>query len=273
MGDYIRRVLIAAIMLLFISLLFLGGRHSQAQSNSIPERTKEWTWPSDGVITDIFNTRNGNHKGIDIAGELGTDIFVVDDGIVVRSYYSQSYGHAIFVKHANGLETVYAHLNERFVQENDKVLKGELIGKMGNTGHSSGVHLHFEIHEKEWTIHKENAIDPITVFGEMEVGQTVEVLKQVEDSAPTKELDISSSKEITRSETELVEDIQYLVINDEEMNRTQLHSAGATTVPYKKTNYLQDISIRLEAIFEEKWLLQEPAIHTEENEQKRMPSF
>lgn len=123
MGDYIRRILIAAIMLLFISLLFLGGKHSQAQSFSLAERTKTWTWPSEGIITDTFNTRNGAHKGIDIAGNLGEDVYAVDEGIVTRSYYSQSYGNVIFVKHKNDLETVYAHLNKRFAKEKQLVKK------------------------------------------------------------------------------------------------------------------------------------------------------
>ena len=176
MGDYIRRLLIAAIMLLFVSLLFLGGKHSEAKSPSLSERTKGWTWPSEGMISDTFNTRHGDHKGIDIAGDLGAAVFAVDSGDVTKSYFSQSYGNVIFIKHANGLETVYAHLNERFVKEGQKVEMGDLIGKMGNTGNSSGVHLHFEIHEKEWTVTKENAINPILALGKAEVGQTVEAV-------------------------------------------------------------------------------------------------
>lgn len=174
MGDFIRRLLIAAIMLLFVSLLFLGGKASEAQSPSLSERTKGWTWPSEGMISDTFNTRNGDHKGIDIAGDLGASVYAVDKGLVVKSYYSQSYGNVIFIKHENGLETVYAHLNERLVVEKQKVEMGDIIGKMGNTGRSSGVHLHFEIHEKEWTVTKENAINPILALGDAEVGQTVE---------------------------------------------------------------------------------------------------
>lgn len=108
-------------------------------------------------------------------------MYAVDEGIVTRSYYSQSYGNVIFVKHENDLETVYAHLNKRFVEEKQLVKKGELIGEMGNTGYSSGVHLHFEIHNKEWTVAKENAINPILVLGDVEVGQTVKIAEQEEE--------------------------------------------------------------------------------------------
>ena len=182
MGDYIRRLLIAAIMLLFVSLLFLGGRHSEAQTPSISDRTTDWTWPSEGIISDTYNTRNGNHKGIDIAGDLGDSVYVVDSGDVTRSYYSESYGNVVFVKHENGLETVYAHLNKRLVNEHDVVKKGDLIGEMGNTGHSSGVHLHFEIHKEEWTVTKVNAIDPMVALGEVEVGQTVKIAEIKEEN-------------------------------------------------------------------------------------------
>ncbi|MFT8322662.1 MAG: M23 family metallopeptidase [Bacillus sp. (in: firmicutes)] len=175
MGDYIRRLLIAAIMLLFISLLFLGGRQSEASSFSISERTKDWIWPSEGVISDLYNTRNGHHKGIDIAGDVGSPIYAVDDGIVTKSYLSQSYGNVIFVKHHNGMETVYAHLCERVVKKKEIVEKGEIIGKMGNTGDSTGVHLHFEVHNKKWTASKENAVNPIVALGKVVVGQTVQV--------------------------------------------------------------------------------------------------
>ena len=249
MGDYIRRLLIAAIMLLFVSLLFLGGRHSNAQTPSISEKTSEWTWPSEGIISDTFNSRNGTHKGIDIAGDLGNNVFVVEEGEVTRSYYSQSYGNVIFVKHPSGLETVYAHLNKRLVSEKDKVEKGELIGKMGNTGHSSGVHLHFEIHNKEWTITKENAINPLLVLGDVEVGQTVRIAKTKEDGdhavrqveEPKKEeKPVSSLKlELLLEEEQNVEKSKKdtNVEAQKEEQAVPEENVFTSIVPYKKTNY------------------------------------
>jgi LysM repeat protein len=174
MLDYLKRFLIAGIMALCVSLLFFGGK-PQASSW---DKTIDWTWPTDGIISDTFGTRLGNHKGIDIAGGLNTPIFAVDDGKVTKSYYSDTYGHVIFIKHSNNLETVYAHLNKREVEEGQSINKGQIIGRMGNTGKSNGVHLHFEVHENEWTFEKENALNPALVLGEVEVGKLVQASEE-----------------------------------------------------------------------------------------------
>lgn len=173
MQDYLRRLLIAGIMAVCVGLLFLGVKNVQAESPSMHELTSEWMWPAEGVLTDSFGTRNGDHKGIDIAAPLGSPVYAVDKGIVTKSYYSDTYGNVVFVKHDYGMETVYAHLQERVVQEGIKVEQGEIIGKMGNTGDSSGVHLHFEVHTKEWTFDKKNAVNPMTALGYVEVGQAI----------------------------------------------------------------------------------------------------
>ncbi|MBT2677668.1 peptidoglycan DD-metalloendopeptidase family protein [Bacillus sp. ISL-35] len=181
MQDYIKRLLIAGLMALCISLLFLGGKHSQAEMLDIPELTSDWVWPAEGVITDLYGTRHGHHKGIDIAGGFKTPIHSVDKGIVTKSYYSGSYGHVVFIKHDNNLETVYAHLNKRNVEEGQAVKQGDIIGLMGNTGDSSGVHLHFEIHKEKWTYEKENAVDPVLALGDTSVGEPVEAMAKVEE--------------------------------------------------------------------------------------------
>lgn len=169
MVDYIRRVLIVSLLALCVSLLFLSGRAAHAEDNG----TSLWLFPTDGHITDHYGTRGGKHKGMDIGGEHGSPVYSVDDGVVTKSYYSSSYGHVIFIKHPNGYETVYGHLQQRGAIEGQAVSKGEMIGTMGNTGRSTGTHLHFEIHQGDWTITKDNAIDPYLVFGEGETGQTV----------------------------------------------------------------------------------------------------
>lgn len=176
MHDYIRRFLIAGIMMLCISLLFLGGKRTHAEMINIEEITNHWVWPADGVITDTYGTRQGTHYGVDVAGGTGTSIYAVDKGVVTKSYFSGSYGNVVFIKHSNNLETVYAHLKTRHVQEGQAVNQGQIIGEMGSTGDSSGVHLHFEVHEKEWTVDKKNAINPIVALGDVEMGETVQAL-------------------------------------------------------------------------------------------------
>ncbi|SHS37221.1 peptidase M23B [Mycobacteroides abscessus subsp. abscessus] len=182
MRDYIKRFLIAGLMALCVTLLFLGGKHSQASMN-ISQETADWIWPADGMITDTYGTRKGSHKGIDIASSLGTPIYSVDGGVVTKSYYSGSYGHVIFVKHQNNIETVYAHLKARFVNAGDTVTAGQQLGEMGSTGDSSGVHLHFEVHLNEWTVDKRNAVNPVLALGDIKVGQEVVVQKREDDSS------------------------------------------------------------------------------------------
>jgi len=143
--------------------LFIPNLNPSAQMD-VDKQTEEWVVPVFGVITDEFGTRNGKHKGIDIGAPEGTEVMAVDNGIVKKSYYSKSYGNVIFIEHSNGLETVYAHLKERFVKEGKNVKKGEVIGTVGNTGISTGPHLHFEVHRGEWTFDKNNAFDPFLVF-------------------------------------------------------------------------------------------------------------
>ncbi|WP_147533826.1 M23 family metallopeptidase [Bacillus marasmi] len=166
-------ILIPWIAGLLIALICYDTKSILAQGPSIRDQTVNWIWPSSGVITDLFGTRRGVHKGIDIASDFGSPIYAVDEGIVSKSYYSKSYGNVVFIKHNNNFETVYAHLKSREVAEGKSVKQGEIIGRMGNTGDSSGVHLHFEVHQSEWTYDKHNAINPVLALGDIGVGAKV----------------------------------------------------------------------------------------------------
>ncbi|MFB3160341.1 peptidoglycan DD-metalloendopeptidase family protein [Neobacillus sp. 179-C4.2 HS] len=173
MRDYIRRLLIAAIMALCVSLLFLGGKQTEASMQDSQEIKAGWIWPTDGVVSDTYGTRHGTHKGIDIAGSLNSPIVAVEDGVVGKSYYSKTYGNVVFINHPNNFVTVYAHLNNRLVSEGQEIKQGDRVGTMGRTGESTGVHLHFESHQIEWTYDKKNAIDPERLLGNAEVGVAV----------------------------------------------------------------------------------------------------
>ncbi|MFL6557319.1 MAG: peptidoglycan DD-metalloendopeptidase family protein [Bacillus sp. (in: firmicutes)] len=173
MRDYIKRVIIALIMALCVSLLFLGGRHSEASMKVEKEVKDGWIWPADGIISDTYGTRMGKHKGIDIAGKLNTPVLAVADGQVVKSYYSNTYGNVVFIKHPSHFVTVYAHLNKRNVVEGQNIKQGTEIGKMGKTGQATGTHLHFETHQQEWRYDKKFALDPETILGKADTGETV----------------------------------------------------------------------------------------------------
>ncbi|MCL2408618.1 MAG: peptidoglycan DD-metalloendopeptidase family protein [Oscillospiraceae bacterium] len=113
-------------------------------------RGRQYIWPADGPITSGFGPRviavgSRNHRGLDIGGRLGDPIFAADYGEVIFSGWNGGFGNAITIRHDNGDETLYAHLNEIFVSVGDWVYQGQIIGAMGTTGTSTGVHLHFEI--------------------------------------------------------------------------------------------------------------------------------
>ncbi|MEI2665088.1 peptidoglycan DD-metalloendopeptidase family protein [Rossellomorea sp. LJF3] len=171
--DYARRLFIVFLLTLCVFMMFLTGNVVKAEGDKVAGDTSSWTFPVEGMITDSYGTRSGSHKGMDIGGEIGSPVYSVAKGKVIKSYLSESYGHVVFIRHENGYETVYAHLQSRLVDENQEVAQGQQLGRLGNTGRSTGAHLHFEVHRGEWTIDKENAIDPYRVFGHGEVGQLV----------------------------------------------------------------------------------------------------
>jgi LysM repeat protein len=156
MLDFVRRILVVVIMALCIGLLFVSGK--------MAEEKESWQWPVEGKISDVFGSRDAKHHGIDIAAPVGTDVMSVSNGVVSRSYFSDTYGHVIFVHQENGYETVYAHLHKRFVFEGDVVQVRQKIGEVGNTGRSSGAHLHFEVHKGSWNAEKTNALNPLLVL-------------------------------------------------------------------------------------------------------------
>lgn len=86
------------------------------------------------------------HKGIDIAGNIGDNVFAAMDGEITYAEYNDGgYGNLIIIKHEDNMSTHYGHLSEYKVKVGDKVKKGDIIGEVGNTGFSTGPHLHFEL--------------------------------------------------------------------------------------------------------------------------------
>ncbi len=103
--------------------------------------------PCKGVVTSNYGWRDKRlHKGIDIDLNKGDRVYAAFDGKVRFAKRQGGFGNVVILMHPNGLETVYAHLSKIKVKEGDVILSGQTIGLGGNTGHSSGSHLHFEIH-------------------------------------------------------------------------------------------------------------------------------
>ncbi len=110
-------------------------------------------WPCNGIISSpygvrfhpIFKTRFF-HRAIDIANKKNTPIVATADGIVVFSGWMRGYGNVIAIEHGQKYRTVYAHLAKNLVKKGEFVTKGQEIAKMGNTGRSTGPHVHYELH-------------------------------------------------------------------------------------------------------------------------------
>lgn len=99
-----------------------------------------------GYRRDPFTGQTRHHNGIDIAASTGTSVFSAAYGTVTSSGYETNAGNFVVVNHGNGYQTKYFHLSKILVTKGQIVNKGERIGHVGNTGRSTGPHLHFEIH-------------------------------------------------------------------------------------------------------------------------------
>lgn len=110
-----------------------------------PVRTAAFT-SGFGVRSDPFGGGAARHMGIDLAGPLGTPIYATADGTVTEAAYnSGGYGNLVKLDHGRGIETRYGHLSTFGVQPGQRVKRGDLIGRMGSTGRSTGSHLHYEV--------------------------------------------------------------------------------------------------------------------------------
>jgi len=102
--------------------------------------------PSFGTLSSRYGRRwNRQHKGIDIAGSYNSPIKAADGGVVTYSGWMSGYGNYVVINHENGYQTAYGHCASLSVKVGDRVAKGDVIAKMGNTGRSTGTHLHFEV--------------------------------------------------------------------------------------------------------------------------------
>ncbi len=119
-----------------------------------------FTMPSAGKITSRFGYRHYRlHKGTDIDLRTGDPVYAAFDGKVRIARYSPSFGWLVVIRHYNGLESLYAHLSRLLVQPGDMVSSGQIIGKGGSTGRSTGSHLHFELRYKGLPFNPELLID------------------------------------------------------------------------------------------------------------------
>ena len=114
--------------------------------------------PTVGDLTSLFGRRWGAaHNGIDIAGPIGTPIYALTDGVIEEAGPATGFGLWVVIRHTDGTQSVYGHINRMFVDVGQRVEAGEEIAEIGNRGWSTGPHLHFEIWDSEGT-----KINPLT---------------------------------------------------------------------------------------------------------------
>jgi murein DD-endopeptidase MepM/ murein hydrolase activator NlpD len=111
-----------------------------------------------GTRVDPFYKVRKFHEGIDFSAPIGTDIYATGNGTVIEAARNAGYGNEIIIDHGYSYRTVYAHLSRVFVKPGQKILRGQIIGYVGNTGKSTSPHLHYEVHKNGV------AVNPIYYF-------------------------------------------------------------------------------------------------------------
>jgi murein DD-endopeptidase MepM/ murein hydrolase activator NlpD len=110
-------------------------------------------WPVKGWVTSEFGSRESPfssgsefHKGLDIATRMGKEVVAVADGLVIEVAYQSDDGNIVKIDHSHGMSTAYAHLSKIAVKQGVRIKRGDLIGYVGDTGRSTGSHLHYAVY-------------------------------------------------------------------------------------------------------------------------------
>lgn len=149
------------------NLFIPGGKKPREQErllaradNSVSRGgSNRFIWPTEGDVSSGFGYRWGrNHDGIDIANDIGTSIRAARSGRVTYTGWSSGYGRVVIIEHDQGYVTLYGHLSESIVNSGDYVKTGQSIAYMGNTGNSTGPHLHFEVRKNGTPINPYNVL-------------------------------------------------------------------------------------------------------------------
>lgn len=133
----------------FVASSFDELGHKISQTEDLLAATPS-VWPTQGAVTAGFGWRyfagqNEFHEGLDIADNIGTPVIATAAGVVTKAEYAGRTGLAIEIDHGYGYKTLYGHLSRAKVELYQRVSRNEIIGYMGNTGRSTGPHLHYEV--------------------------------------------------------------------------------------------------------------------------------
>jgi len=164
LDDFSRRLYLQSVSLDELQAL---SRNKEQLSTAIPA-----VWPIDrtrlrngigafGMRRHPIYHRYIMHKGIDLASDIGTPVYATGDAVVEKidmGLRRRGYGHQVLLDHEFGYKTRYAHLSRIYVREGDTVVRGQIIAEVGNTGGTTGPHLHYEV------IHMGHVVNPVNYF-------------------------------------------------------------------------------------------------------------
>ncbi|WP_045212064.1 M23 family metallopeptidase [Desulfonatronovibrio magnus] len=159
--PFYRQEMLARKMHNFIEQLSTEARLEEVRQQELIQAIKSQNdllsstpsiWPTQGWVTSEFGYRTSPftgrrelHRGLDISAPIGTPIYAPADGKVIFSGSDGAYGVTLIIDHGRGISTRYAHLQEYLAEKSQHVSRGELIAYVGNTGRSTGPHLHYEV--------------------------------------------------------------------------------------------------------------------------------
>lgn len=226
--------------------------YTDVDLNSFPDATpiqlvdslRSYHYPYIGRITSRYGPRRGrSHQGIDMSLKVGDSVYAVFDGKVRLSKAAGNYGNLVIIRHNNGLETYYAHLSERSVQPGEWVVAGQQIGLGGNTGRSTGPHLHFEVRYRGQSFDPERIID----FKTGELRREELLLKRRHFSIYAKfEQDFDEEVEIEKieeAERKAAQAIQYHTVRSGDTLGALARKYGTTVSRICQLNNIKSTSI------------------------------
>jgi len=122
--------------------------YTEVASNEATVGLGEFNWPTLGRVTQGFWS---GHRALDIGAYAGAGVKAADSGrvVIAKSGWNYGYGNYVVIDHGNGFVSLYGHLNSIYVQAGENIFAGQQLGTVGNTGNSTGPHLHFEIRYRD----------------------------------------------------------------------------------------------------------------------------
>ncbi|MBD2772764.1 M23 family metallopeptidase [Iningainema tapete] len=185
---------LASFLVIFGTNTF-GLTQTARESFIKPPSSSTYIWPAQGILSQRFN--KNRHIGIDIAGPPGTPIVAAASGQVVKAEWDDwGLGNAVTIQHPDQSITVYGHNRRFLVKKGQQVSQGQVIAEMGNTGNSSGPHLHFEIHPRPRAVVDPMPVLPPLIAGKIPPLQTATTARtRVNAPRPTTEVTTPSDEQ------------------------------------------------------------------------------